>query len=194
MPYTPVELRHVRISRGLLGYKRDIVEQLLLEVADSFEEVWRERGELADLVENLEKQAEELTRREELLANTLLAAEQAGSEMREQAKREAELIVAEAHQEARSVARGAQGEHARLSGEVRRIEALLRAALGMVEEGVNGTAKAAAPEPAEPGNGEPAPKAKKVEGWPRRDDTREFPRPARRVPERATEPEVQGAG
>ncbi len=198
MPYTPVELRHVRISRGLLGYKRDVVEQLLLEVADSFEEVWRERGELADLVESLEKQAEELTRREELLANTLLAAEQAGSEMREQAKREAALIVAEAHQEARSIARGAQGEHARLSGEARRIEALLRAALGMVEEGVNGTANGAAngaaPEPAEAEHAEPAPNVKKVEGWPRRDDTREFPRPARRVPERATEPEVQGAG
>src|SRR5258708_7058747 len=168
MPYTPVELRHVRISRGLLGYKRDIVEQLLLEVADSFEEVWRERGELADLVETLEKQAEELTRREELLANTLLAAEQAGSEMREQARREAELIVAGAHQEARSVARGAQGG--------------------------KGTGTGAAPEPAEAENAEPAPNVKKVEGWPRRDDTREFPRPARRVPERATEPEVQGAG
>ena len=50
MSYTPVELRHVRVRRGLFGYKRSAVEQLLLEVADSFEDVWRERGELADEV------------------------------------------------------------------------------------------------------------------------------------------------
>ena len=188
MPYTPVELRHVRIGRGFLGYKRDAVEQLLLEVADSFEDAWRERGELADLVEELEKQTEEQTGREQLLANALVSAEQAASEMREHAKREAELIVAEAHHEARSIARGAQGEHARLAAELRRIEALLRAALGLVEEG----AHSVAPDPAEDESGDPEPK--KVETWPQREDTREFARTVRPVPEEPSEPEAQAAG
>src|SRR5213595_865483 len=131
MSYTPVELRHVRIGRGLLGYKRSAVEQLLLDVADSFENVWRERAELADEVEEMTKNVDELKRREELLTHTLVAAEQAAKDVREHAKREAELVMAEAHQAARSISRGAQGEHARLSAEVRRMEALLRAALGM---------------------------------------------------------------
>ena len=87
MPYTPVELRHVRIGKSLFGYDREAVEQLLIEVADSFEEVWRERGELEDRVELLEKQTEELRRREQSLANALVAAEQAASEVREHAKR-----------------------------------------------------------------------------------------------------------
>ena len=54
MTYTPVELRHVRVGRGLFGYNRAMVEQILDEVADSFETVWRERGELADQVDALE--------------------------------------------------------------------------------------------------------------------------------------------
>ncbi len=165
MPYTPVELRHVRVARGLLGYRRDVVEKLLLEVADSFEEVWRERCELQDRVEELEKQTSELHRREELLANALVAAEQAATEVRVQAKREAELIVAEAHQEARAITRGAQGEHARLAAEARRIEALLRAALGMID---GASADAADESGAAPG--------RHTRAWPRRDDTREFPR------------------
>jgi len=181
MPYTPVELRHVRIARGLYGYRRDAVEQLLLEVADSFEEVWRERGELQDRVEDLERQTGELRRREELLANALVAAEQAATEVRVQAKREAELIVAEAHQEARSITRGVQGEHARLAAEARRIEALLRAALGMIE-GSAGESPAEAQEQAlEP----------RLETWPRREDTREFPGPVRPVHEPETEPEAR---
>ena len=56
MTYTPVELRHVRVGRSLFGYNRATVEQVIEEVAESFEATWRERGELADKVETLEKQ------------------------------------------------------------------------------------------------------------------------------------------
>lgn len=134
MQYTPVELRHVRVGRALLGYKREAVENLLAEIADSFETVWRERHELADQVEAMEHELEELRKREHALTQTLVVAEQAATHVKEQAKREAELIVTEAHAEARAVTRNAQGERHRLQAEVRRVEALLRAALGMVEE------------------------------------------------------------
>jgi cell division initiation protein len=151
MPYTPVELRHVKIARALFGYKRAETERLLEDVADSFEDVWRDRGELADKVEDLEKELGEYKQREHLLTQTLVAAERSAADARETARREAELIIAEAHQEARSVLHGAQSERERLVMETRRIRTLLRAALGLVEEGSD------------------AP----VEGWPS-GDTREF--------------------
>jgi cell division initiation protein len=184
MSYTPVELRHVRLSRGLFGYRQSVVDELLQDVADSFENVWRERGELADHMEEFEKQLVEARRREELLAHTLVAAEQAASEVRESARREAEVVIAEAHQEARSIARGAQSEHARLAAEVRRMEALLRAALGMVEESVH---------PVQPQDGERVdqPDTASSETWPRREDTREFARPVQRVPRLPPEQEAQ---
>ena len=162
MAYTPVELRHVRIERALFGYRRRTVEQLIDEVADSFEEVWRGRGDLADRLEEVERQLAELREREQLLANTLVAAEQAAVDLREQAKRDAELIVGEAHQEARSITRTAAGERERLFTEGRRIEALLRSALGLVDEAVD-------PEELEDESEIP-----EVESWPQREDTREF--------------------
>jgi len=142
MPYTPVELRHVRMARALLGYKRDAVQTLLTELADSFETVWRERHELADHVEALQQELQQLRTREQALTQTLLVAEQAAARVREQAKREAEVILSEAHNEARAVTRNAESERHRLHAETRRIEALLRGALGMVEESA-----AVAPEP-----------------------------------------------
>ena len=147
MPYTPVELRHVRVGRALLGYKRDAVQSLLTELADSFETVWRERHELADHVETMEHELQQLRTREQALTQTLLVAEQAAARVREQAKREAEMILAEAHNEARAVTRNAEGERHRLHAETRRIEALLRGALGMIEESA---AVAVEPEVAEP--------------------------------------------
>jgi cell division septum initiation protein DivIVA len=162
MPYTPVELRHVRIGRALLGYKRAAVEELLTDVADSFETVWRERGELADQFEAIEQELAKLREREHALTQTLIAAEQAATHVKDQAKREAELILAEAHNEARSVTRAAQGERQRLHAEARRIGALLRAALGMMEE--------SAPEGESVGE--------RPSGWPQHEDTREFQQPA----------------
>jgi|SRR5581483_935386 len=157
MRYTPVELRHVKLGRALFGYRRADVDSLVADAASSFEDVWAERGELADRVEDLESSLDDVRQREALLASTLVAAERAAAEAVESAKRQAEVIVAEAHQEARSITRSAQAERDRLFAEVRRIEALLRSALGIVEE---------ARDPEE-GGGQPA-------SWPRHDDTREF--------------------
>jgi DivIVA domain-containing protein len=41
MALTPVEIRHIKLGRGFRGYKRHSVDTLLLEVAESFEDVWR---------------------------------------------------------------------------------------------------------------------------------------------------------
>ena len=134
MSYTPVELRHVRVGRSLFGYNRSMVEQVIEEVAQSFEATWRERGELAEKVEALEKQLEQYRQREGLLTQTLVAAEQAASDVRERARREAETILLEAHSEARAIGREAHAERERLHVESRRIEAMLRAALGVIAE------------------------------------------------------------
>jgi cell division initiation protein len=171
MRYTPVELRHLKIERTLFGgYKRRETEQLLEDVADSFEDVWRERGELTDKLEDVEQRFDDLKQRESLLASTLVSAERAAADAKESAKREAEVIIAEAHQEARSVTRSAQGERERLFAEVRRVETLLRAALGLVEESRHElpleTEGAQAPE------GPVALPA--ADHWPKREDTREF--------------------
>jgi hypothetical protein len=163
MSYTPVELRHVKVGRSLFGYNRATVEQLIEEVAQSFEATWRERGELSDKVESLEKQIAELRGREHLLTQTLVAAEQAASDVRERARREAEAIVSEAHNEARAIGRTAHAERERLFVESKRIEGMLRGALGLMEtesaamsepvrtpapEPVAASAPAPAPEPA----------------------------------------------
>jgi len=155
-----VELRHVRLSRSMIGgYKRSEADRLLTDVADSFEDVWRERGELADRLEDVERRLEEIKQRETLLASTLVAAEKTAVEAIEAAKREAEIIVAEAHQESRSITRGAQNERERLFAEARRVETLLRSALGLVEETRSGEGRQ---------------EGEVQRSWPNRENTSEF--------------------
>jgi cell division initiation protein len=133
MSLTPVEIRHLAPGTGLFGYKRDVVDRLLDEIANSFEDVWRERADLADKVESLEADLVRFRELEQLLRTTLVSAERAGAEVKEQAKREAELVLTEAHAEARQVARKALAENERLLVETRQIKERLRAALIAVE-------------------------------------------------------------
>jgi cell division septum initiation protein DivIVA len=104
------------------------------EVADSFESVWRERAELVERVEALETELGRHQELESLLRATLVSAERASQDTREQARREAEVIVGEANAEARQVLREAISEKERLLGEVRRLRAILRSALEVVDE------------------------------------------------------------
>jgi cell division initiation protein len=135
MAITPVELRHVSLPRRLLGgYRRPAVERLLEEVVDSFENVWRDRADLADKVEQLESELARHRELEALLRTTLVSAERAAHELKDQAKREAQLALEEAHAEAREILRVAVADRARMQTESRRVRALLRSALDLVEE------------------------------------------------------------
>ncbi|MCS7006413.1 MAG: DivIVA domain-containing protein [Thermoleophilia bacterium] len=134
MSLSPVEIRHVQLRRAWFrGYRRSIVDRLLDDIASSFEEVWRERADLADRVEELEAEVAKHRELEDLLRSTLVSAERAAHEMREQARREADLIVQEAHAEGRRIAREAAAEKRRLEEDAIRIREQLRSALGVLE-------------------------------------------------------------
>jgi len=134
MSLSPAEIRHAELDRGMFGYKRSTVDELLDDVVESFEQVWRERADLADKVELLEADLARFRELETLLRTTLISAERMSHELRDQARKEAELIVSEAQSEARRVTREARSERERLGAETARIKAVLRAALQTVEQ------------------------------------------------------------
>jgi cell division initiation protein len=134
MTITPVELHHVELQRGLFGYQRGPVDRLLEEIERSFEETWRERAEYADRIEQLQSELSRHRDLETLLRTTLVSAEKSAHELKAQAKRESQLVVEEAHAEAREVTRAAAAERERLLADARKIRALLEAALDAVED------------------------------------------------------------
>jgi cell division initiation protein len=124
MSLTPVEIRHVKLRRKPLGYDRKAADDLLANVVTSFEEVWRERADLRDELEDIEN---ELTRQKEIegaLRSTLLSAERMADEVRTQARREADVIISEARATARDIVSGAESERERINGEIRRLRGL----------------------------------------------------------------------
>ena len=143
MAYTPVELRHIRFKRSPFGYRRGAVDQTIGEIADSFEVVWRERADLADRIEHLDGELSRHRDLETLLRSTLTTAEQSAHELRDQARREASVVLEEAHAEARRITQDALADLERLRAEAHRIRALLGAALEALDEAEGEQAEAA---------------------------------------------------
>ncbi|HEY4413362.1 MAG TPA: DivIVA domain-containing protein [Gaiellaceae bacterium] len=134
MALTPVEILHMTPGTGFFGYKRAATDRLLAEIVASFEDVWRERADLADKVEQLESDLIRYRELEALLRTTLVSAERASQDVKEQARKEAELILSEAHAEARAVQRRALSENERLITETRLLRERLRTVLDLVDD------------------------------------------------------------
>jgi cell division initiation protein len=129
MALTPVEIRHIKLGRSLFGYDRGVVDELLEDIVESFEQVWRERADLADKIERVEEDLVRYRELETLLRTTLVSAERASQELKEQARRETTVMLDEAHAEARRIRREASADLERMTSEARRIRSLLGAAL-----------------------------------------------------------------
>ena len=134
MTYSPVELRHVAIKRSVFGYHRGAVDALLDDVAASYETVWRERADLGDRIEQLDTDLARHRDLEQLLRATLVSAEHAAQNLKQQGKDEAGTIVEEARREAREITRRARAERESLLLDARRIRLMLNAALDAVDE------------------------------------------------------------
>jgi cell division initiation protein len=132
--YSPVEIRHVRFARSMFGYRRGSVDNVLAEIGSSYEAVWQERMDLTDRVDELEREVARHREVEELLRQTLLTAERASQDVREDARREAGTILDEAHREARAISNDARRERELLLVAARRVRTLLSAALEAVEQ------------------------------------------------------------
>jgi cell division initiation protein len=134
MAYTPVELRHVRFKRRLFGYSKGQVDTTIEEVVDSFTAVWQERADHADRIDDLETELARQRGLETLLRSTLTSAERSAHELKDQARREAGVVLEHAHAEARQITVDALAERERLRAATRRIKALLAAALDAVDD------------------------------------------------------------
>src|SRR6266511_1435032 len=124
MALTPVEIRHLKPAKSIVGgYRRMAVDDLLNEIALSFEDVWRERADLADKVEFLESDLVRYRELEALLRTTLSPPRRPQSRSRtRRVKRPTSSSRRRAPRLARS--RAARSDHDRLLGELRRMRSL----------------------------------------------------------------------
>lgn len=96
MRLSPIDIEHMEFPRGAGGYQqrhvRDFLERVASEVADLLREMQTMQNEL----DAARTRISELQTAEAELQRAVIAAERIGNEIKENAKREAKMILAEA--------------------------------------------------------------------------------------------------
>lgn len=96
MKVTPLDLRQQRFQTVMRGYDRGEVQAFMLEVADDYENALRENDKLRQEVAKLDAVLSEHRGQERNLRNTLLSAQKMADEIKEQADKQAAIILKEA--------------------------------------------------------------------------------------------------
>lgn len=98
MRITPLDVRKQEFKRGMRGYDGDEVRAFLSNLADEYEAVLVDNKQLRERLVEQDEKLSEYRNLEQTLRDTLMTAEKLAQEARDTARREGEVLLAEARQ------------------------------------------------------------------------------------------------
>ena len=121
MKITPMEIRSHHLGRGLRGYDVKEVESLREMAANALETANREVMRLEEKMRGMEEELSEHIRNEKMLKEAITTTQKMVTDIKENARKEAELIEAEARMRGEEIVRQAQDRADDLKDEIRRL-------------------------------------------------------------------------
>ena len=127
MRMTATDIRQQQFAVRLFrGFDPQEVDAFLEEMADEVEELNRENALLKEQLVQMEEKSKGIEGREKTLQETLVTTQKIAEEFKENSRREAELILREAHLRAEKVMQDTREEHAKLTAELGGLKRLRR--------------------------------------------------------------------
>ena len=118
MRISALDIRQQQFTTRLRGFDRQEVEAFLEDVAEDYESVVKENTLLKEQLAALEERSRNITEHERTLQDTLVTTHRLTEEMKQGAKREAEMIVRDAELRGEKVTEDMRAEEARLRQDV----------------------------------------------------------------------------
>jgi cell division initiation protein len=130
MRITPLDIQQMVFKVNFRGYDKEEVNRFLEELAQTVEALNRDHAVQQEKIKFLEQQLAELKRTEATLSNTLLSAQSLAEDVKQNAHREADLVIKEAELKASELIRQARVE---LTDTQRDLSSLQKQRLLMIE-------------------------------------------------------------
>jgi len=145
MPLTPLDIHNKEFSRRIRGYDEDEVNEFLDLVIKDYEALIRENKEMQNQILSLQERLNHFSNIEDTLSKAIIVAQDAADEVRNNAEKEAQLIVKEAEKNADRIINDALNKSRKVSLEVdelkkqasiyrARFRTLVEAQLGLLTE------------------------------------------------------------
>lgn len=133
---TPLDIHNKEFRKGFRGYDEKEVDEFLDQVVRDYDTLSKENANLKEQLQTMSIKLEQYRRLEETLQNTLVVAQETAEDLKNTARREADLLVREARHEAERIAavgeqriRALREQYETLQREFRQYRARLRGLL-----------------------------------------------------------------
>lgn len=144
MPLTPLDIHNKEFGRSFRGYNEDEVNEFLDQVIKDYEALIRENKELEEKNAALHERLGHFTNIEESLSKSIIVAQETAEEVKNNAKKEAQLIIKESEKNADRIINEALSKSRSIEMEIdelkkrasvyrRRFRTLLEAQLEMLD-------------------------------------------------------------
>ncbi len=119
MRITPLDIRQQQFTvRTFRGFDRQQVEAFLDDVAEDYEQLLKENALLKEQLATFEERSRGIEGREKMLQETLVTTQRLAEEMKENARREANLLIREAELQGDKFLEEARAEEAKIKAEI----------------------------------------------------------------------------
>lgn len=122
MPLTVLDIANKEFKVSIRGYNQDEVDEFLDEVMRNYEAVIRENDELRQNTSGMGEKLEQYRQLEQTLQSTLVVAQSTADELKQAARKEAELVVREAEARARELIQKADNQVEQQHAEIERLK------------------------------------------------------------------------
>ena len=129
---TSLDVRRYDFGRSLRGYNPEKVEQFREQVAEEMDRLGRINADLDTKARSFHEQLRAFRERDKALNDALISAQQLRADVREQAEREAQLILKEATAEGERLVEAARAEVRRMEAELDSLDRSRRAYLSQM--------------------------------------------------------------
>jgi cell division initiation protein len=122
MNITPLDITQKQFAPAFRGYSREEVEGFLALVAVEFEALIKEN---LSLRQDSQRKADDITEykgRERALQETLVTAQKASEEIRDAARKEAEITISDAELQAEKIVQGAHARFLRIADDINELK------------------------------------------------------------------------
>jgi cell division initiation protein len=121
MNITPLDIQQKRFHMGFRGYERLEVDNFLDLVREEMEALLREVTDLREFRETYDQRMNELKEREETVKNTMIMTQKLSEDMKENARREAAVIIKDTEVRSQQIIGNAQQEKVKLEADIQEL-------------------------------------------------------------------------
>jgi len=122
MSITPIDIQQHRFKTRPFGYEKAGVDHFLELISDELERLTRVNQGLKEELARAKLTMDEMRGREATLKQTLMTAQQMSEDMKNNARREGEILLADAHLRAERIVRDAEDRRIQLVSEIQEIK------------------------------------------------------------------------